>query len=328
MPRPISGRLWAAVPIAKVALPMSEKTRIIYYALWMAHPVLQTGIGIVMLRRGLHRRFKFFFAYIVTQALIFSLIFPSYLRHNYWAYFYLYWFSQAVSAVLGFQVIHEVFLDVFRPFHTLRDLGTVLFRWASLVMLMAAGVVAVSSESKEIVPWMQAIITSQRCVRIVQVGIVLLLLIFARYLGVSRKQQSFGIALGFGSFALVELALLASWVGGHLGSLAMSLVNMCAYNASLLIWFGYVLAKSPAREGSSVLLQPQRWEQSLTDIQHPLPEESLIPMFEGMVDRALSRTPSARSLAVGPARSKAESAAAPVHGFDLSGLLAKVVSKI
>ena len=87
---------------------------------------------------------------------------------------------------------------------------------------------------------MQAIITSQRCVRIVQVGIVLLLLIFARYLGVSRKQQSFGIALGFGGFALVELGLLASWVGGHLGGLSANLVNMSAYNASLLIWFGYV----------------------------------------------------------------------------------------
>jgi hypothetical protein len=38
------------------------------------------------------------------------------------------------------------------------------------------------------------------------------------------------------------------------------------------------------------LLQPQRWEQSLSDIHHPLPADSLIPMFEGMVDRALSRT--------------------------------------
>jgi len=307
-------------------VPMSEKTRIIYYALWIAHPVIQTAIATVMLRRGLHRKFKFFFAYIVTQVLIFSLIF--YLKHNYWAFFYLYWFSNAVSAVLGFQVIHEVFVDVFRPFHTLRDLGTVLFRWAALVMIMAAGVVAVSSDSKEILPWMQAIITSQRCVRIVQVGIVLLLLIFARYLGVSRKQHSFGIALGFGSFALVELALLASWGGGHLGHLPASLVNMSAYNASLLIWFVYSLVKSPAREGYATLLQPHRWEQSLTDIQHPLPEESLIPMFEGMVDRALSRTHATESREAETQGSKA-SAAPPtaVQSFALSALVAKVLSK-
>jgi hypothetical protein len=305
---------------------MSDKT--LYYALWIAHPVIQTAIAMVMLRRGLHRKFKFFFAYIVTQVLIFSLIFPSYLKGNYWAFFYLYWFSQAVSAVLGFQVIHEVFLDVFRPFHTLRDLGTVLFRWAALVMIMAAGVVSVSSDSKETLPWMQAIITSQRCVRIVQVGIVLLLLIFARYLGVSRKQQSFGIALGFGGFALVELALLASWAGGHLGRQSANLVNMSAYNASLLIWFGYALVKSPAREGSATLLQPHRWELSLTDIQHPVPEESLIPMFEGMVDRALSRTHAAQSLeakAQNAVRTSSEST--PVQSFAFSALLAKVVSK-
>jgi hypothetical protein len=315
-----------------MSVPMSDKTRMIYYTLWIAHPVIQTAIAVVMLRRGQYRKFKFFFAYVVTQVLIFGLIFP--LKHNYRAYFYLYWFSNAVSAVLGFQVIHEVFLDVFRPFHTLRDLGTVLFRWAALVMIMAAGVVAASSDSQEIVPWMQAVITSQRCVRIVQIGIVLLLLIFARYLGVSRKQQSFGIALGFGSFALVELALLASWGGGHLGPMSANLVNMSAYNASLIIWFGYVLVKSPAREGVATLLQPHRWEQSLTDIQHPLPEESLIPMFEGMVDRALSRTHNAQAL-----EAKAESAvkssatrtstseSIPVQGFALSALLAKVVSK-
>ena len=190
----------------------------------------------------------------------------------------------------GFAVIHEVFVDVFRVFHTLRDLGTVLFKWAGLVMLLVAGVVSVSTNSSEIAPWMQAIITSQRCVRIIQIGMVLFLLFFAHYVGVSRRQHSFGIALGFGSFAVVELVLISSWVGNHLGGTWVSIVNMAAYNGSLLVWLGYVAVTRPARDASSSLLQPQRWEQSLTDIQHPLPADSLIPMFEGMVDRALSRT--------------------------------------
>jgi hypothetical protein len=115
------------------------------------------------------------------------------------------------------------------------------------------------------------------------------LLSFAHYLGVNRRQHSFGIALGFGTFAMVELGLIASWAGEHLAGLSVDLINMAAYNCALLIWLGYTLAKSPAREAASVLLRPQRWEQSLSDIQHPLPADSLIPMFEGMVDRALSR---------------------------------------
>ena len=144
-------------------------------------------------------------------------------------------------------MIHEVFVDVFRFFHTLRDLGTVLFKWAGLVMLLVAGVVSVSTNSSQMAPWMQAIITSQRCVRMIQVGMVLFLLFFAHYVGVSRRQHSFGVALGFGSFAVVELILISSWIGKHLDG-SGSVVNMAAYNASLALWLGYVVVKRPARD--------------------------------------------------------------------------------
>jgi hypothetical protein len=263
--------------------------RILYYALWIAQPVFQTGIAGLMLWRGLHRKFPIFFGYILAQIVNFAVVFTAY-RHSYAAGFYTTWGCTAVSVAFGFGVIHEVFVDVFRSFHTLRDLGTVLFKWAGLVMLLVAGVVSVSTNSTEMAPWMQAIMTAQRCVRIVQVGMVLLLLVFAQYLGLSRRQHSFGIALGFGSFAMVELALIASWVGNHLANPWMSMVNMAAYNACLIVWLGYVVVKSPARDASASLFQSQRWEQSLSDIHHPLPPDSLIPMFEGMVDRALSRT--------------------------------------
>ena len=268
---------------------MSDKLKLAYYALWIAHPLLETGIAIVMFRRGLHRKFKFFFGYILTQLAIFTVVFPAF-WHNYSAAFYLYWVCDALSVALGFAVIHEVFVDVFRAFHTLRDLGSVLFKWAGLVMLLVAAVVSVSTNSSQVAPWMQAIITSQRCVRMVQVGMVLFLLFFAHYVGVSRRQHSFGISLGFGAFAVVELVLICSWVGNHLGGFWMSMLNMAAYNGSLLVWASYVALRSPARDVSMSLLQPQRWEQSLSDIHHPLPADSLIPMFEGMVDRALSRT--------------------------------------
>jgi hypothetical protein len=288
---------------------MSEKIRVLYYGLWIAHPLFLTGIASFMVWRGMQRKFKFFFCYILTQLIGVTVVFTAY-WHSYAAAFYLYWACNAVGVAFGFGVIHEVFVDVFRSFHTLRDLGTVLFKWAGLVMLLVAGVVSVSTNSSDVPPWMQAIITAQRCVRIVQVGMVLLLLVFSQYLGLSRRQHSFGIALGFGSFAVIELALISSLVGNHLGHPWMSMVNMAAYNATLMVWLGYVAAKSPVREASAPLFQSQRWEQSLSDIHHPLPSDSLIPMFEGMVDRALSRTqpdipgatedvPSARAAAAG-----------------------------
>jgi len=280
---------------------VSEKTKVLYYVLWTMHPVLQMGIAGFMLRRGLVRSFKFFFGYILTQLLTFAVVFPAYVWRGYDALFFLYWCCNAISVTFGFLVIHEVFVDVFRMFHTLRDLGTVLFKWAGLVMLLVAAVVSVSTNPPEMSPLMQAIVTSQRCVRMIQVGMVLFLLFFAQYVGVSRRQHSFGIAFGFGSFAVIELILISSWVGSHLGGPWISIVNMTAYNSSLLLWLGYVAVKRPARDVSRSLLQPQRWEQSLSDIHHPLPADSLIPMFEGMVDRALSRTQAPAPLAEGAA---------------------------
>src|SRR5580704_3851148 len=269
---------------------MSESIRILYYVLWIANPVLEIGIASLMLSRGLHRKFKFFFGYLLNQIISFAIVFTAY-RHSYASAFYFYWACNAIGVAFGFGVIHEVFVDVFRSFHTLRDLGTVLFKWAGLVM-------------------------------------VLLLLVFSQYLGLSRRQHSFGIALGFGSFAVIELALISSLVGNHVGNPWMSMVNMAAYNASLIVWLGYVAVKSPARDVSASLFQSQRWEQSLSDIHHPLPPDSLIPMFEGMVDRALSRTqPEVPVVADAGSNSNAMGAAAAGGGGNLRLASVRATSK-
>jgi hypothetical protein len=66
---------------------------------------------------------------------------------------------------------------------------------------------------------------------------------------------------------------------------------MFAYNLAIVVWVGYMASKQSAREDKTVLLTTQRWDQSLTDLQPSDSPDSLIPMFEGMVDRAFSRTP-------------------------------------
>ena len=271
---------------------MSPRTQFVYYVLWFAHPLLQTGVAGVMVWRKLHRKFPVFFAYIVSQILAFSVLFPIYYySSNFVHYFYAYWASAAISVVLGFKVIHEIFVDVFRPYHALKDLGSVLFKWAGLVMLLVAGVVAASSTAASDGPIVQAILTIQTSVRLIQCGLVLFLLVFSKYLGVSWRQHSFGIALGFGTFASIELLLVALGASSlGVGTMSRSIINMSAYNCAIVVWLAYALAKSPVRDNSVNMLRTQRWEQSLHEIQYPATSDSLIPMFEGMVDRALSRT--------------------------------------
>ena len=261
-------------------------------ALWIAHPVLQLAVAAAMFRRKQHKVFPVFFSYVISQVLVFAVVFPLSKWADYSTYFYAYWTCSAISLVIGFKVIYEIFLDIFQPYHTLKDLGSVLFKWAALVMVLVAFVVAAGSTSTGQEPIVQAVMMVQRCVRVIQCGLILFLLLFSGYLGVSRKQQSFGIALGFGAFAAVELAMATLRVTGRASQNQLNFGIMLAYDLAILVWFAYSFSKSPARAASAQLLTPRRWDRSLYDAQLPAGGDSLIPMFEGMVERAFSRTQS------------------------------------
>ena len=265
---------------------MNAKVQLV---LWLSHPALELSLAAAMFWRKLHRTFPVFFAYIIFQLVNFAVLFPIQRTGNYDFYFYAYWIGAIISLAIGFKVIHEIFLDVFRPYHTLRDLGTVLFKWATLVMFFVALVVAAASPAGQS-PIVQAVVTVQRCVRVIQCGLILFLLVFSKYLGVSWRQQSFGIALGFGGFASVELAGNALYSGGQINSSTTAFLNTAAYLFAILVWLGYAVLKAASRQAPTNLLMSQRWEQSLGDLQRPAAADSLIPMFEGMVDRAFSRT--------------------------------------
>jgi hypothetical protein len=256
--------------------------------LWCAQPILQSVVAVVLWRRKLHKQFPVFFFFLLAQVVNFVIILPLYLSGNLKMYFIPFWLGEAVNAFLGFKVIHEIFLDVFRPYHTLKDLGTLLFRWAGVVMLLVSVVVAFSN-SYDRSPLLHALTTLQRSVRIVQFGLILFLLLFSRFLGVSRKQVSFGISLGFGLFAGVELLLVALNSGGFVGQRILNPINLVTYICAIFIWIGYSLSRQAVRATANHL-QTQRWEQGLADLQHPVASDSLIPMFEGMVERAFSRS--------------------------------------
>jgi hypothetical protein len=303
-----------APPAGRENWVMTAHTQLV---LWIAHPVLQLAVAGAMFRRKLYRTFPVFFAYIIFQIVSFCVLFPLNIWGSYETvyktYFYLYWTFSAVNLILGFMIIHEVFLDVFRPYHTLKDLGSVMFKWAALVMLLVASVVAASNSGHDMEPILQAITTIQRCVRVAQCGLVLFLMVFSRYLGVSWRQQSFGIALGLGGAATVELATLALFAGGPMSQVTVHVLNLVAYNLAIIAWFAYVFLESPARTPEADLFTSHRWERSLSDLQAPAQGDSLIPMFESMVDRALSRTQvdyapkKAAAAAADPAMPSAES---------------------
>jgi hypothetical protein len=254
-------------------------------ALWVSQPVLQAIIGVALLRRGLQKQFPAFFWYTAAQIVFFAVSFP--IRQSSWLYFGVYYASSALNVIFAFKIIHEVFLDIFRPYPALKDLGTALFRWAAMIMILVSAVTIALSPGWDN-PILRTILVVQRCVDVIQCGMVIFLLAFCQSLGVSWKRSSFGIVLGFGLFSGGELLILALHAGKHINSDFTSLIGMVAYEASLILWLAYSLLQ--ARQETMPVLVPQRWDNALMDIQPHNAADSLIPMFEHMVEQALSKT--------------------------------------
>jgi hypothetical protein len=64
---------------------------------------------------------------------------------------------------------------------------------------------------------------------------------------------------------------------------------MSCFNLGAIVWIVYSVLNR--REFAATVLVPQRWDSALMDLQQTHNEpESLIPMFEHMVDRAFSKT--------------------------------------
>lgn len=267
---------------------MNLHSHTVVLALWCAQSLLQSIVATILWRRKLHKQFPAFFLFLVAEVISFAVLFPLWITSNQRFYFWPFCLSEAIGAVLGFKVIHEIFVDVFRPYHTLKDLGTLVFQWAGVVMLLVAAAFAFSGSLHENI-FVHVLANLQRAIRVAQVGLILFLLLFSRFLGVSRKQASFGISLGFGLYAGVELMLLALYSGGFVAADHFNLINLLTYNFVIIIWLGYSLSRQAVRRPAVNHLQTERWEDGLEEIQHLVPADSLIPRFENMVERALSR---------------------------------------
>jgi hypothetical protein len=263
--------------------------RAVYYMLWVTPAFVFTFLAMTMVRRGLRKQFPFFFSYTVFQVLSFLAQFAVY---HYWPsrYFYEYWTGAALSIGLSFAVIYEVFTEVFRPFDGLRDLGAVLFRWAAVVLVLAAVLMFLAGSVTPGSVATRIMVALERSVRMMQCGMVLLMILCAPYLGLRGRHRVFGIGVGFGILAAIDLLAVA--VFGKLGyssTTFFNLMRMTAFNFSAILWTVYFLRPEPARQPALQLAPSERWDFALSSAMHPQSASPSLPLIMGVVDRAFER---------------------------------------
>ncbi len=264
--------------------------RYVYYGLWVAPALVFAFLTVVMLRRGLRKKYPFFFTYAVYQVLGFGIQFYTYHRSQL-QYFYAYWTLAALSIALGLAVIYEVFTDVFRPFSELRDLGAVLFRWAALVLVLAAVLIMATSETAHLYRVFATVVTLERSIRVMQCGLVLLMLLCSSYLGLSARSRIFGISVGFGLIAATDLISLT--VLAEFGKAVLNYVNltkMAVYLGASLLWTAYMALPEPGRAGEMRFATPERWELGLVAATHGPDASPALPQIVDTVERVWRKT--------------------------------------
>jgi hypothetical protein len=259
------------------------------YALWFAGPILQLFLAGLIYRRGLRRQFPVFFLYTLAQPILFLPQFVFY-RISYTAYFWSYWFVSFTSVLLGFFVMREVFVNLLRPYDSLRQLGDILFRWAAVVLVMVAVVSAASTSLSGLSRTTVAILALERSVRVMQCGLVLFMLLFSSHLGLNARHHVFGIALGFGIFAAVQLVIVTlPALIGAMQTLAVTLATGSTYLIAVGLWFYYLCRPEPERKPIEARVETQRWDVALAGMQNQIPQESFMTAVEDAVERVLTR---------------------------------------
>jgi len=240
--------------------------QLIIHDLWIGSIVLQVALALALLATRAWRNFPAFAAYIFFCLFEAGITYA--LFENKKAYFCAFWICEAIGIVLGLAVVREIFTKVFSPHPALRKLATIIFRVAVIALvLLACAVIYVQSASAT--GLVNAVLLAAEAARLVEVGLIMFLFLSSSVFGLHWRQNVFGIALGLGMFAAVDLITVT--LIGHMGSttqLAFKLVRGISFSTSLLIWLGYLLV--PERATSSGELpkkaQLEQWNQAVTEL--------------------------------------------------------------
>jgi hypothetical protein len=244
--------------------------------IWLFAPSIQIAILFMMAKRKLRDNFPVFFTYTVFQVItniallaIYQLALAHYASS--YTYFYAYWTINALSAVLGFMIVHEMFSYAMRPYVGLRDMAHMVFQWTALVMLLVSAVIAFSTQGSNLVHITAAILTLERCVRLLQCAMCLFMVCCSSYLGLSWKSFPIGVSFGFALVASSNLFMLGmhymfseNWMG------ILTTVFKMTYNVTVLLWLGYCLSPQSMKARTELLYRPaiDRWNQTALAIQH------------------------------------------------------------
>ncbi|HXF12709.1 MAG TPA: hypothetical protein VN517_06125 [Terriglobales bacterium] len=207
--------------------------------LWLTPLLLQTAIVLAMLRRKLVTSFPLFFVYtIVVVCREFILLFLPKGR----IYFLIYWWGETLAILLGLAVIFEILAHILPKSASLKFISNSVVIFAAVAAIAALLILVFANPSGQNDPLLAIMAMGERSVRFLQSSLLIFVIALMSRLGLRWRQESVGIAAGFGVYSALALACFE--LGAHLhviSDLALALVNSAAYNLAAMIWAFFIL---------------------------------------------------------------------------------------
>lgn len=265
--------------------------------------LLQFVCALLLYRRKLHKEYYFFFCYLLFEGITGAIVEPlSIVLYKNVTYFYVFWVQTALGDIFAFAVFYELFCAAFKPFAGLRDMAQVVFRWAALALLLVGVVVFCSSALPSFQRVTLIVVNMERAICVMQCGMLLFLLMGSSYLGLSKKNIVFGVSLGFGLTAVVNLLFLTlTTVFGYYHLLVYRVFDLSSAvvgTTVIAMWTWYIANPEPARETINVPVTSPllRWNEVAMALGHSggrvafvEQSDSFMPNVERMVEEVMKR---------------------------------------
>jgi hypothetical protein len=169
-------------------------------------------------------------------------------RHlAYQTYFYVYWTSYALEAILSLLVIYSIFKLAMAPLKGLQTLGMLVFRWVAAISIAVAIGVALTPHLTGI-KFMVAMVTQLQQTSSILTLCLLLFVCFAiRPMGLSYTSRIFGVSFGLGFLAATDL-VRSAWLAHNSNmNSKINVINAVAICLTLCIWSAYFAFPEPKR---------------------------------------------------------------------------------
>jgi len=226
-----------------------------------------------MFRKGLHREFPVFFTYLFFELLQFAFLYAISLHlltvaPSLYVKFDLY--GRIGSTILHFGILQELFEAPLKDNPSLRQTTRRFLWWVTAFIVALAFAMIAIQYSNSLGHRLLSSYATILAFNVAQCFLLGLMFLWHRYLGLSMASFVFGIALGMGWTASLELLIL-EWKDSIVipNSRVPDFLQMGVYHCAVLIWLGFALAyrRITLPSGKLRLAEDQRLMESVAEME-------------------------------------------------------------